>query len=214
MAPRQAHPFVRAGVPLLGLTIGGFAALQFFIQGRIDVQVGGWLLHERLVARQTGVGVLLQGASGSATEGGSGCSRGWQILLQPSAPCSRGEWRPCRTPPRTADQHIERFACARLPRPYYCMRTKISRSLPCHVTALQDAQRKELDLRAPVSKQRAKKFNLEEELAVSRGHSLITVIHSTAGAPTQARAAGGRTPAWCWRHAGSTLLPAPHLCSD
>lgn len=32
--------------------------------------------------------------------------------------------------------------------------------------ALQDAQRKELDLRAPVSKQRAKKFNLEEELKV------------------------------------------------
>lgn len=30
----------------------------------------------------------------------------------------------------------------------------------------QDAQRKELDLRAPVSKQRAKKFNLEEELKV------------------------------------------------
>ncbi|PSC73105.1 cytochrome c oxidase assembly mitochondrial [Micractinium conductrix] len=70
MAPRQAHPFVRAGVPLLGLTIGGFAALQFFIQGRIDVQ---------------------------------------------------------------------------------------------------DAQRKELDLRAPVSKQRAKKFNLEEELARLKG---------------------------------------------
>lgn len=30
----------------------------------------------------------------------------------------------------------------------------------------QDAQRKELDLRAPVSKQRAKRFNLEEELKV------------------------------------------------
>lgn len=31
----------------------------------------------------------------------------------------------------------------------------------------QDAQRKELDLRAPVNKQRAKKFDLQEELAVS-----------------------------------------------
>lgn len=34
-------------------------------------------------------------------------------------------------------------------------------------TCLQDAQRKELDLRAPVNKQRAKKFDLQEELAVS-----------------------------------------------
>lgn len=38
----------------------------------------------------------------------------------------------------------------------------------CHArhALLQDAQKKELDLRAPVSKQRAKKFNLEEELRV------------------------------------------------
>ncbi|KAL4434089.1 hypothetical protein ABPG75_000530 [Micractinium tetrahymenae] len=70
MAPRQAHPFLRAGVPLLGLTVGGFLGLRFFLQGRLDVQ---------------------------------------------------------------------------------------------------DAQRKELDLRAPVNKQRAKKFNLEEELARLRG---------------------------------------------
>lgn len=34
---------------------------------------------------------------------------------------------------------------------------------------VQDAQRKELDLRAPVTKQRAKKFNLEEELARLKG---------------------------------------------
>ena len=30
---------------------------------------------------------------------------------------------------------------------------------------LQDAKRKELDLRAPVEKQRAKRFNIDEELA-------------------------------------------------
>ncbi|KAL4446798.1 hypothetical protein ABPG77_008042 [Micractinium sp. CCAP 211/92] len=70
MAPRQAHPFFRAGVPLLGLTIGGFLGLRFFLQGRLDVQ---------------------------------------------------------------------------------------------------DAQRKELDLRAPVNKQRAKKFDLQEELARLKG---------------------------------------------
>ena len=38
------------------------------------------------------------------------------------------------------------------------------RSLTRIILLLQDAQRKELDLRAPVQKQRAKKFNLEEEL--------------------------------------------------
>ena len=32
-------------------------------------------------------------------------------------------------------------------------------------TFFQDAQREELDLRAPVQKQRAKKFNIDEELA-------------------------------------------------
>ncbi|EFN57229.1 hypothetical protein CHLNCDRAFT_143713 [Chlorella variabilis] len=69
--PRQGvHPFLRAGVPLLGLTIGGFLGLKFFVQGRLDVQ---------------------------------------------------------------------------------------------------DAQARELDLRAPVSKQRAKRFNLEEELARLKG---------------------------------------------
>lgn len=68
--PRPPHPFLRAGVPLLGLSVGGFMFLQYFLQGRIDVQ---------------------------------------------------------------------------------------------------DAQRKELDLRAPVTKQRAKKFNLEEELARLKG---------------------------------------------
>lgn len=41
MAPGQAHPFFRAGLPLLGLTIGGFLGLRFFLQGRLDVQVGG-----------------------------------------------------------------------------------------------------------------------------------------------------------------------------
>lgn len=70
MAARRPNPFLRAGVPMLGLTIGGFLGLRFFLQGRLDVQ---------------------------------------------------------------------------------------------------DAQRKELDLRAPVSKQRAKKFNLEEELKRLKG---------------------------------------------
>ncbi|KAI3434803.1 hypothetical protein D9Q98_002860 [Chlorella vulgaris] len=68
--PRQPHPFVRAGLPLIGLTIGGFFALQYFLQGRLDVQ---------------------------------------------------------------------------------------------------DAQKTELDLRAPVAKQRAKKFNLQDELARLKG---------------------------------------------
>lgn len=68
--PRQGYPFLRAGLPLLTLTVGGFLALRLFVQGRLDVQ---------------------------------------------------------------------------------------------------DAQKKELDLRAPVSKQRAKRFNLEEELARLKG---------------------------------------------
>jgi hypothetical protein len=37
--PGQAYPFLRAGVPLLGLTIGGFFGLRMFLQGRFDVQV-------------------------------------------------------------------------------------------------------------------------------------------------------------------------------
>jgi hypothetical protein len=37
--PRPPHPFLRAGVPLLGLSVGGFMFLQYFLQGRIDVQV-------------------------------------------------------------------------------------------------------------------------------------------------------------------------------
>lgn len=37
--PGGRHPFLRAGVPLLGLTIGGFLGLRFFLQGRLDVQV-------------------------------------------------------------------------------------------------------------------------------------------------------------------------------
>ena len=41
---------------------------------------------------------------------------------------------------------------------------ELERSLTRIILLLQDAQRKELDLRAPVQKQRAKKFNLEEEL--------------------------------------------------
>lgn len=42
----------------------------------------------------------------------------------------------------------------------------------------QDAQARELDLRAPVSKQRAKRFNLEEELAVSgRGCTVGSIDH-------------------------------------
>jgi hypothetical protein len=32
------------------------------------------------------------------------------------------------------------------------------------ITVLQDAKRQELDLRAPIEKQRAKKFNIDEEL--------------------------------------------------
>ena len=41
--------------------------------------------------------------------------------------------------------------------------------LLCLPSRLQDAHSKELDLRAPVAKQRAKRFNLEEELRVRAG---------------------------------------------
>lgn len=40
MAARRPNPFLRAGLPMLGLTIGGFLGLRFFLQGRLDVQVG------------------------------------------------------------------------------------------------------------------------------------------------------------------------------
>lgn len=40
-ARRGGNPFLRAGLPMLGLTVGGFLGLRFFLQGRIDVQVCG-----------------------------------------------------------------------------------------------------------------------------------------------------------------------------
>lgn len=46
-SPGQPHPFLRAGVPLLGLTIGGFLGLRFFLQGRFDVQVRRRAPHTR-----------------------------------------------------------------------------------------------------------------------------------------------------------------------
>jgi hypothetical protein len=58
---------------------------------------------------------------------------------------------------------------------------------------LQDAQAKELDLRAPVSKQRAKRFNLEEELAVS-GASLAQQAGQRGAAAVGAL--GSPWPAW------------------
>ena len=33
------NTFVRAGLPLLGLILGGFMGLKFFVQGRLDVKV-------------------------------------------------------------------------------------------------------------------------------------------------------------------------------
>lgn len=53
MAARRPNPFLRAGVPMLGLTIGGFLGLRFFLQGRLDVQVRhgkqGWIVCEDAV---------------------------------------------------------------------------------------------------------------------------------------------------------------------
>lgn len=66
----------------------------------------------------------------------------------------------------------------------------------------QDAQRKELDLRAPVSKQRAKKFNLEEELKVRLAGLLgVPCLLLRLGLLGMPRACCG-----CW--AGSSRLPS------
>ena len=38
--PRQkAHPFVRTGLPILALSVGGFLILKAFVKGRHDVMV-------------------------------------------------------------------------------------------------------------------------------------------------------------------------------
>jgi hypothetical protein len=39
MGVRQANPFLRSGLPFLGLVLGGFAGMVYFIQGRNDVNV-------------------------------------------------------------------------------------------------------------------------------------------------------------------------------
>ena len=39
----SGNTFVRAGLPLLGLILGGFMGLKYFVQGRIDVKVCTWV---------------------------------------------------------------------------------------------------------------------------------------------------------------------------
>lgn len=132
MSARRPNPFLRAGLPMLGLTIGGFLGLRFFLQARLDVQVG------------------------------SECTRG---MLRGAL--ALGWW-----------QHLHSF-CTPPPAPrcHPPAAQPPASARPC----LQDAQRKELDLRAPVTKQRAKKFNLEEELRV--GGSSVGGAGGACGAP-------------------------------
>lgn len=99
---RKANPFLKSGLPFLGLMLGGFAGLTIFLQGKFDVQV-------RLTV---------------------------------------SNYRRCHT-------KLLAFQC--------------DRSRACN--GLQDANKKEVDLRAPVQKQRAKKFDINEELEVG------TVLH-------------------------------------
>lgn len=125
MAPLQANPFFRAGLPMIVLMGGGFLGLRFFLQGRLDVQVRG----EKGGFRK---GVALAGAS------------------------------------RDRPEEAQLIACFSSPFRPLASSARPSSLSPCLAPAAQDAQKKELDLRAPVSKQRAKRFNLEEELAVRR----------------------------------------------
>ena len=41
MQVKKTNPFIKSGLPLLGLVLGGFASLVFFIQGKNDVAVRG-----------------------------------------------------------------------------------------------------------------------------------------------------------------------------
>lgn len=87
------------------------------------------------------------------------------------------------------------------------------------IPALQDAAKKELDLRAPVAKQRAKKFNIEEELAV--GYVWVGQAPCVARAATDPRRAcaqaaprtdGCGRRRWCLPTHAYSVSP-PRYCS-